>query len=152
MRQRNPWVRLLEQLNESVEGPTVTIQLPRDLADQLHNMLANTLEVDSDDHFEPDADDFGGPPDGDEDDMGDFDAVGSDEEGGDFDFSSDFDSEDDDDESSEDDEDEDDEEDDEDEDDDDAKEESVGQPRSKTALGESRRRQTLQESRSRRRW
>lgn len=152
MRQMNAWERLWEQLNESTEGPTVTLQVPREVADQLLTMLASSLEIDDDgetagmDHEEPDADDFGGPPDGDSDDMG-F-SPGDDDE---FDFPAgdddeDEDNEDDSEPESEDDEDEDDNEDDEEgEETDEASDysRSGGNPsglRTQTALGESRRR------------
>ena len=151
-RHTNTWERLWEQLNESTEGPTVHLELPRADADRLLNMLASSLEIDGDiggsDHEEPDADDFGGPPDGDEDDMGlpmgpdqdddgfaDF-AAGDDDED---------DSESDDDDSDDDEEEEEDDEDDDDEETDEAVDyrSSGGNPsglRTQTALGESRRR------------
>ncbi len=70
-----------EQLWESTEGPTVTVQIPRQWAEELLRSIATALEIEdvgmdgeddlSDEpHMEPDADDMGGPPDGDEDDMG----------------------------------------------------------------------------------
>jgi hypothetical protein len=83
-RRRNIW----EQIWESTEGPTVTVTIPRELADALLQSLAAGLEQElpgedmGDDEDlgsmddldfggeEPDMDDMGGPPDGDEDDMG----------------------------------------------------------------------------------
>lgn len=84
------------QIRESTEGPTVNITISRDLAEELMKVLGGALETDDmgdededldsvtdlnfddiDDHGEPDEDEFGGPPDGDEDDM-DFMAAGDD--------------------------------------------------------------------------
>lgn len=72
---RSIWETLAE---ESTEGPTVTVSLPRELAQQLAGVLMGSLEMDGsgvgdeDDpptgHREPDEDDFGGEPDGDADD------------------------------------------------------------------------------------
>lgn len=72
MRRTNVWEQLWEQLRESTEGPMVTLEIPREVADQLLAMLATSLEVDGDgdDMGDMDSDDFGGPPDGDEDDLG----------------------------------------------------------------------------------
>lgn len=92
-RKRNIW----ESLYESTEGPTVTIQMPREWAETLLHSIAASLEMeggeDGDfgmgDHEEPDADDMGGPSDFDadngiEDDGDGFDMGASDdEEGGD---------------------------------------------------------------------
>jgi hypothetical protein len=147
MRHTNVWEQLWEQLRESTEGPTVTLQVPRDVADQLLAMLASSLEVDGDDDDfdmmgdEPDGDDFGGPPDGDADDLG-FGMDGGDEDG--FpdlgDDTDDEPDEDDDDDDSEDDDDSDD-----DDEDDDDKDEAMDYSRSggdpsgmrpETALGE----------------
>lgn len=68
-----------QRLRESTEGPTVTVQLPREWAEELLRSLATALEVDDmggeepDElgmpHMEPDEDDLGGPPDFDMDDM-----------------------------------------------------------------------------------
>lgn len=89
MARRNIW----EQIWESTEGPTVTVTLPRDHAESLLKVLAASLEQDMGDedgmgddegdlddhdslsdldfggHEEPDMDDMGGMPDGDMDDM-----------------------------------------------------------------------------------
>ena len=134
MRNANAWECLWEQLRESTEGPTVTLEVPRDVADQLLNMLATSLEVDDDGDdmgmdMEPDDDDFGGPPDGDEDDLG-FSAGSESPDFGDDDDEEDDDDDSDDDESGDDD------------DDDDEKDESAipsRSPRTQTALGERRR-------------
>jgi hypothetical protein len=113
MRHTSVWQRLWEQLRESTEGPTVNLQIPRAVADELLAMLSTSLEVDDDAGGEPDADDFGGPPDGDEDDdgiegfsMGDDDdvpdfAAGDDSDDDDDDDGPDDDSDDDDDETDE---------------------------------------------------
>ncbi len=71
-----------QRLRESTEGPMVTVQLPREWAEELLRSLATALEVEDmggepggdDDmmgvpHMEPDADDLGGEPDFDMDDM-----------------------------------------------------------------------------------
>lgn len=78
-RQRSIWERLVR---ESSEGPTVTLTLPREVAQELMGILMGSLEMDlggaggGEDEIdvgmsggEPDADDFGGPSDGDADDM-----------------------------------------------------------------------------------
>lgn len=74
-RVRSIWERLTM---ESTEGPTVTISLPRELAQQLVGSLMGSLELDGDMGdgmaddgmgLEPDADDIGGVPDGDADDV-----------------------------------------------------------------------------------
>lgn len=66
-RARSIWERLAM---ESMEGPTVTISLPRELAQELVGALMGSLELDGGGgHAEPDEDDFGGTPDGDADDM-----------------------------------------------------------------------------------
>ena len=148
-RHMNVWEQLWEQLRESTEGPTVTLQVPRDVADQLLSMLATSLEVgDGEGGMEPDADDFGGPPDGDADDMG----MPPMDDGGDedmFDLGDDTDDDSDDDDS--------DDGDDDDDDDDDEKDEAAdyahsgGNPsglRPQTAFGESLRRQAARGSRA----
>lgn len=77
MRRTNAWNRLME----STEGPNVTVQIPREWAEELLRALATALEVEDmgdDDglgdgemggmevpHMEPDEDDLGGPSDGD---------------------------------------------------------------------------------------
>lgn len=141
MRNTSSWERLWVQLRESTEGPTVTLQVPREVADQLLDMLSTSLEVDDgEDDLDgfSDGDDMGfqipgmGPDDGDDSDddmMPSFSA--SDDEGPDDD-------DEDDDDSGEDDA----EEDDDDDDEDDEKDESANpfrSPRTQTALGESRR-------------
>lgn len=64
MPRHNIW----EQLWESTEGPTVTLQLPRDVAETLLHMISSALEVDGGgDGFEDDGDMPGGF--GDDDDM-----------------------------------------------------------------------------------
>jgi hypothetical protein len=64
----------------------VTLQVPREVADQLLAMLATSLEVDDGgDMGDMDSDDFGEPPDGDEDDGFGMPPMGGDE-GGDDDF------------------------------------------------------------------
>ncbi len=80
MRHTNSWERLWEQLRESTEGPTVTLEIPRAVADELLAMLSTSLEVDDAESGEPDADDFGGPPDGDEDDVPDGFSIGDDDD------------------------------------------------------------------------
>lgn len=67
-----------DQLFESTEGPNVTVQIPRHIAEDLLRALSTALEIDDTGeepgdmglHIEPDEDDLGGPPDGDEDDIG----------------------------------------------------------------------------------
>ena len=88
-RRGGAWRRLME----STEGPTVTLSLPREWAEELLRSLMGSLEMGDDDGFgdpdlddmggmEPDLDDMGGPPDGDMDDMG----LGMDDDGGELDF------------------------------------------------------------------
>jgi hypothetical protein len=131
-------ISIWERLRESTEGPTVSLQIPREWAEELLRSLASALEVEdmgSDDgmgmddmggmdvpHMEPDADDLGGPPDFDSDDAG-MDAMSPDEK-------SDSESDDDDDDESDEDED------DEDEDEDEEQDEAAGPVRPRTALGE----------------
>lgn len=90
MARKSTWHRLME----STEGPTVTVQIPRMWAEELLRSLATALEMDDgmgagdemggdmdmggEPHMEPDADDMGGPPDFDLDDM----FGGGDEAGG----------------------------------------------------------------------
>lgn len=149
MRHTNAWERLWEQLNESTEGPTVTLQVPREVADQLLTMLASSLEMDDDmggDDMGMDGDmgddEFGPPPP--DDDAGGFSA---DDGMPDFAAGDDDDSDDEED-SDDDDSDEEEDDDDEDEDDDEETDEAAdyahsgGNPsglRTQTALGESRR-------------
>lgn len=78
-RRRNIW----ERLNESTEGPSVTVSLPREFAEELMRSLMSSLEIEDDmdgedmdidalnPHPEPDEDDMGGPSDFDADDMPD---------------------------------------------------------------------------------
>ncbi|HEU5118667.1 MAG TPA: hypothetical protein VFT74_18885 [Isosphaeraceae bacterium] len=141
---RNAWRRLME----STEGPNVTIQIPREWAEELMRALMTSLEIEDmdgepdmedDPHAEPDEDDLGGivpDMDGDDDDDGPpgF-ASGDDDDEPDF-AAGDDDEEDDDS----------DDDDDDDEDDDDEKDEAADYSRSggnpsglrpQTALGES---------------
>lgn len=157
-RRRSIWERIIR---ESSDTATVTVTIPRDLAEQLMGLLMSSLELEDpgedemggmDDlgmgdemgPMEPDADDMGGPPDGDEDDLPAFMDGGDDDAPG---FSAG-----DDDDSEEDapDDDDDGEDDDSDDDDDDEEEkpkkESSGpsygrpSPRPATAFGEARQR------------
>jgi len=67
-RARSIWETLTE---ESMEGPTVTFTLPREIAQELVGVLMGALEMDGGgegEHMEPDEDDMGGTPDGDADD------------------------------------------------------------------------------------
>jgi hypothetical protein len=73
MAHRSTWHRLME----STEGPTVTVQIPREWAEELLRAIATSLEIDDvgDDlgdgdldgldvpHMEPDEDDLGGTDD-----------------------------------------------------------------------------------------
>lgn len=140
---RTTWHRLME----STEGPTVTIQIPREWAEELMRALMTSLEIEDmggepdmedEPHAEPDEDDFGGMPDMDDDDEGPLGFSAGDEEGDEPDFAAG-----DDDDEEEPDDDSDDDDDDEDDDDDDEKEEGIDfsgsdrNTRPKTALGES---------------
>jgi len=138
MRRMSIW----ERLHESTEGPTVRLELPRDLAEQLLSQLAASLDMGDVGEGDPDDDEFGGIPGGTEDDG--FNAA--DDSGGGFapgdDADDDFEPD-----GDEDDDEEDDEEDDDDEED--GKKEAAdysrsgGNPsglRTQTALGERRRR------------
>jgi hypothetical protein len=101
------------RLRESTEGPNVTIEIPREWAEELLRSLATALEIEDDGgeepdamgmpHTEPDEDDLGGADDG------DGDADGTDEL--DFDLPAGDDAEDDEEPDEDDDDDEDDEED-----------------------------------------
>lgn len=128
-RRKNIW----ERLNESTEGPNVTISIPREWAEELMRSIMTSLEIEDgggepdemgEPHAEPDEDDLGGPPDGDADDGG---------------FSADEDDEVPDFAAGDDDDDDDSDEDDSDDDDDDEKDEGADMDgaRPKTALGES---------------
>lgn len=132
---RSTWHRLME----STEGPTVTVQIPREWAEELLRAIATSLEIGDvgDDlgdgdldgmdvpHMEPDEDDLGGPP--------DFDFDGGDDDEGELPAGDDSDEEEPDDE--------------EEEEEDDEKDEAAdysrsgGNPsglRTQTALGESK--------------
>lgn len=86
MRRTNVWQRL----RESTEGPLVTVQIPREWAEELMRSLMTSLEIEDmgdepdmegEPHMEPDEDDLpGGMPDGDEDDGDELDFSGEDDD------------------------------------------------------------------------
>lgn len=92
-RPRSIWEHML---GESTEGPTVTVSLPREVAQQLVGMLMGSLELDGggmgdgmdagDGPMEPDEDDFGGASDGDDDDSDPLAALIGDDGEGDLDL------------------------------------------------------------------